>query len=78
MTLFVSCFRKSKWCGWGFSSRSGLSYYLAKQNNLACMKRPNEGPIKGPFFIDKSLLSDKGLYKCKENLYNVTVLHKRQ
>jgi len=42
------------------------------------MKRPNEGPIKGPFFIDKSLLSDKGLYKCKETLYNVTVLHKRQ
>ena len=29
----------------------------------------------GPFFIDKSLLSDKGLYKPKEILYNVTVLH---
>ena len=72
MTLFVSCFSKSKWCGW---DTLPARFLVSCQRTSGVHERPTEGPIMGPFFIDKSLLSDKGLYKCKEMLYNVTVLY---
>ncbi len=72
MTLFFLALEKASGAD-GILSPPGFLFPVKEQ--VACMKRPNEGPIKGPFFIDKSLLSDKGLYKPKEILYNVTVLH---
>ena len=53
-------------------------FLISSQKISGVHERPNKGLIKSPFFMDKSLLSDKVLDKRKENIYNVTVLYIRQ